>query len=168
MTKAGTSKVFFDKDLMNYVDGKKIQRGRPWRTCKRLYILVNVAKLHWVALVVDLQRCSLVVLDSHLSATMTKTMGEVILPYCSMIPLMLKQSGQFKHLGENFTRKWMWTRTKDLCEQTMEGGNCGVYMLKLMELHIMNLSMKGVITDATMVYHRSRYAVEIFKQGMDP
>ena len=41
-------------------------------------------------------------------------------------------------------------------------------MLKFMELYRMNLSMKGVITDATMVYHRSQYAVEIFEQGMDP
>ena len=41
-------------------------------------------------------------------------------------------------------------------------------MLKFMELHSMNLSMKGVITDATMVYYRSWYVVEIFEQGMDP
>ena len=120
MMKAGIGNFFVDKDLMDYLNGKKIQRGRLWRTCKRLYIPVNVAKIHWVALVVDLQRCSLVVLDSHLSATTANTMGEAMLLFCSMIPLMLKQSGQFKHLGENLTRKWMWTRLKDLCEQTME------------------------------------------------
>ena len=102
---AGSGNFIVDKDLMDYLDGKKIQRDRPWRTCKRLYITVNVAKIHWVALVVDLQSCSLVVLDSHLLATTTKTMGEAMLPYCSMIPLMLKQSGQFKHLGEHLTRK---------------------------------------------------------------
>ena len=121
MTKAGISNFFVDKDIMDYVDGKKIQKGRLWMTCKRLYIPINVAKIHWVALVVDLQCCSLVVLDSHLLATMTKTMGEAMLPYCSMIALMLKQSSQLKHLGENLTRKWMWTRPKDLCEQSMQG-----------------------------------------------
>ena len=115
--KAGTDNFVVDKDLMDYLDGKKIQRSRPWRTCKRLYIPVNVAKIHWVALVVDLQS-SLFVLDSHLWTTTMKTMREAILLYCSMIPLILKQSSQLKHLGEHFTKKWMWTRSKHLCEQT--------------------------------------------------
>ena len=119
--KVGTDNFVVDKDLMDYLDGKKIQRGRPWRTCKRLYIHVNVTRVHWVVLVVDLQSCSLLVLDSNMSATTAKSMGKVMMSYCSMILLMLKQSGQFKHLGENLTRKWMWTCPKHLCEQTMEG-----------------------------------------------
>ena len=50
----------------------------------------------------------------------------------------------------------------------IHSGDCEVYMLKFMEFHSMNLSMKGVITDATTVYHKRQYAVKIFKQGMDP
>ena len=47
-------------------------------------------------------------------------------------------------------------------------GDYGVFMLKFIELHSMNHSLKDVITDATMQYHRNRYVVEMFKHSIDP
>ena len=51
--------------------------------------------------------CSLLMFDSNMSVTTAKALEEVMVPYCAMIPLMLKHSGQFNHLGQNLIRKWM-------------------------------------------------------------
>ena len=52
--------------------------------------MVNVTQVHWVALVVDLKGCYLLMLDLDMSATIAKAMGDVTIPYCAIIPLMLK------------------------------------------------------------------------------
>ena len=47
-------------------------------------------------------------------------------------------------------------------------GDCGVYMLKMIEFHMMGLSLTEGLTDESMKYHRMRYAVELFNGSFDP
>ena len=41
-------------------------------------------------------------------------------------------------------------------------------MLKFIEFHMMGRSLKDLIMDDQMGHYRTRYAVEIFEQGMEP
>ena len=47
-------------------------------------------------------------------------------------------------------------------------GDCGVYMLKFIEFHMIGRSLKDLITDDQIGHYTTRYAVEIFEQGMEP
>ena len=40
-------------------------------------------------------------------------------------------------------------------------GNCGVYMLRMMEFHMVGLSLTEGLIDESMEYHRLRYAVKL-------
>ncbi len=47
-------------------------------------------------------------------------------------------------------------------------GDCGVYMLRMIEFYMMGLSLTEGLTDESMEYHRMRYAVELFNGSFDP
>ena len=76
-------------DLVDYVKGKKLQRGRPWSKWKAVYVPLNINSKHWVALVIDLVNCSLIVLDNDCQLTKSDDMGDHVRPFCVMIPLIL-------------------------------------------------------------------------------
>ena len=47
-------------------------------------------------------------------------------------------------------------------------GDCSVYMLRMIEFHMMGLSLKEGLIDESMEYHRMRYVVELFNGYFDP
>ena len=47
-------------------------------------------------------------------------------------------------------------------------GDCGVYMPKFIEFHMIGRSLKDLITNYQMGHYRKRYAAESFEQGMEP
>ncbi|KAL5543036.1 hypothetical protein UlMin_010746 [Ulmus minor] len=162
-------KIFvLDADLVDYVKGKKLQRGRPWSKCKAVYVPLNINGKHWVALVIDLVNCSLIVLDNDVRLTKLDDMGDHVRPFCVMIPLILRKANKFKHLGQQLTRPWSWRRPLDICAQSRRSGDCGIYMLKHIELHSMGLPLIENINDENVEYHRRRYAIEIFDGSMEP
>ena len=107
-----------DADLVDYVKGKKLQRGWPWSKCKVVYVPLNINGKHWVALVIDLVNCSLIVLDNDGRLTKSKDMGDHVRPFCVMIPLILRKANKFKHLGQQLTSPWSWRRPRELCTQS--------------------------------------------------
>ena len=46
--------------------------------------------------------------------------------------------------------------------------DCGVYMLKFIEFQMMGCSLKFLIMDDQIGHYRTRCAVEIFEQGIEP
>ena len=68
--KEGLEKFELDADLLEFVKGKKLQRGRSWKTCKALYVSLNVKECHWVALCIDIIKCQILVLDSDVAVIM--------------------------------------------------------------------------------------------------
>ena len=47
-------------------------------------------------------------------------------------------------------------------------GDYDMYMLRMIEFHMMGLSLTEGLTDESMEYHRMRYAVELFNGSVDP
>ena len=102
----GRTNFVLNADLVDYVKGKKLQRGRPWSKCKAVYVPLNINCKHWVALVIDLVSCSLIVVDNDCRLTKADDMGDHVGPFCVMIPLILRKANKFKHLGQQLTRPW--------------------------------------------------------------
>ena len=50
----------------------------------------------------------------------------------------------------------------------INSGDCGVYMLKHIELHSMSLPLIENMNDENVEYHRRRYTIEIFDGSMEP
>jgi len=114
----GRKDFVLNADLVDYVKGKKLQRGQPWSKCKVVYVHLNINGKHWVALVIDLMNCSLVVLDNDVWLTKPDDMGDHVMPFCVMIPLILRKANKFKHLGQQLTRPWSWRPPLDICVQS--------------------------------------------------
>ena len=102
----GMKKFSFGEDLLGFTHGKKIQKGKSWRKCKALYMPLNVRECHWVALVADLVKCELVVLDADIAVNTTKQMEEAVRLFYALLPLLLRDSKQFKSLGKKLDSKW--------------------------------------------------------------
>ena len=47
-------------------------------------------------------------------------------------------------------------------------GDCGVYMLRMIEFHMMSLSLTEGLTDESIEYNRMRYVVELFNSYVEP
>ena len=54
-----------------------------------------------VALVADLVKCELVVLDANIAVNTTEQMEEVVGPFCALLPLLLGTLNNLKILGRN-------------------------------------------------------------------
>ena len=116
--KAGIAKYVVDPDLVAFAKGKKLARGRSWKNCRALYMPVNVNRSHWVCLVVDLVRCRMTVYDSDIGANTDVKLGSAIRPFSNLIPIILKATKDFDHLGAGLTKKWTWTRPRNQCTQS--------------------------------------------------
>ena len=94
----GLAKFELNANLLNFVNGKKLQRGQLWKKCKTLYVPLNVKGVHWVALCIDVIKCKILVLDSDVAATTREEMGEHVRPFSAMLPVLLCKKNKFKHL----------------------------------------------------------------------
>ncbi len=116
--KLGMGKYVVEPDLVAFAKGKKLARGRSWKNCRALYVPVNVSRSHWVCLVVDLLRCQMTVFDSDIGAFTDVKLGTYIRPFANLIPIILKATNDFNHLGAALKKKWTWTRPRNVCTQT--------------------------------------------------
>ena len=69
----GLDKFMLDAEMLEYAKGKKIKRGRPRSKCKAIYVPINIKGCHWVALVIDIVKCSLLFLDSDVAVIHGRT-----------------------------------------------------------------------------------------------
>ena len=67
--KEGLEKFKLDADLLEFIKGRKLQRGRPWKKCKAPYMPLNVKGCHWMVLFIDIMKCKVTVFDSDVAAT---------------------------------------------------------------------------------------------------
>ena len=116
--KVGIAKYVVDPDLVAFAKGKKLARGRSWKNCRALYMPVNVNCSHWVCLVVNLVRCRMTVFDSDIGSNTDVKLGTAIHPFANLIPIILKATKEFDHLGAGLTKKWTWTRPRNQCTQS--------------------------------------------------
>lgn len=116
--KEGLKNFELDANVLEFVKGKKLQRGRPWKKCKALYMPLNVKGSHWVALFINIVKCQITVFDSDVATTMKEEMGEHVRPLCAMLPLVLRMTKKFKHPDQHLTKAWTWRHSRNMCTQT--------------------------------------------------
>ena len=104
--KEGLEKFELDADLLEFVKGRKLQRGQPWKKCKALYMPLNVKGCHWMVLFIDIMKCKVTVFDSDVAGTTKEEMGEHVRPFCAMLPVALRMTNKFKHLDQHLTKAW--------------------------------------------------------------
>ena len=104
-----------DDELMRYAYGASPPDwGTPWKGAKKLYLPFNVADNHWVAVCVNLEERHLKVFDCSVGATTKANMDKAMKPICKMIPVMLRQSGQFEHIRDHLNAPWPYQRPKEV------------------------------------------------------
>ena len=58
------------------------------------------------------------VFDTDIGAFSDVKLGTYIRPFANLIPIILKATNDFNHLGAALKKKWMWTRPRNVCTQT--------------------------------------------------
>ena len=104
--KEGLEKFELDDDLLEFVKGRKLKRGQPWKKCKALYMPLNVKGCHWMVLFIDIMKCKVTVFDYDVTGTTKEEMGEHVRPFCAMLPVALRMTNKFKHLDQHLTKAW--------------------------------------------------------------
>ena len=66
---------------------------------------IYVNRSHWVCLVVDLVRCRMTVFDFDIGSNIDVKLGTYIRPFGNLIPIILKATKEFDHLGVALTKK---------------------------------------------------------------
>ena len=104
-----------DDALMRYVSGASPPDwDRPWKGSKKLYLPFNVATNRSVSVCVNLEEFNLKVFGCSVSATTKSNMDKALFPLYTMIPGMLRLSGQFDHIGDHLHAPWSYLRSKDV------------------------------------------------------
>ena len=116
--KAGIKKYVIDPDLVAFAKGKKLVRGQSWKNYRALYVPINVNCSHWVCLVVDLVQCWMTVFDCDIGLNTDVKLGTSIRPFANLIPIILKATKEFDHLGVALTKKWTWSKPRNRCTQS--------------------------------------------------
>lgn len=103
-----------DEGLQSYWVGQTPKLGKSWKHMKALYTIHLVNGNHWVGVKVDLQICEIFVFYCNMKLCDEFNVGAFMEPLCTMMPIMLKQSGMFDELGEKLRSPWPCKRVKDL------------------------------------------------------
>ena len=105
-TIVGVNDYVIEPDLVAFAKGRKLQRGRSWKNCSALYVLVNVKGARWVCLVVDLVRCQMTVYDLDINVHTDNQLAKCICPFANLILIILAATNDFSHLGKSLKKKW--------------------------------------------------------------
>ncbi|XP_022880422.1 sentrin-specific protease 1-like [Olea europaea var. sylvestris] len=152
------------KNMTRYIYGKNPEWSKRWDSCTSLYIPCNVEMKHWIALKVDFAERTIYVYDSMKSLTRFGKLQKIIHPIVKVIPRMMKESLLF---GENYPHKqFLWRRHTDVPQQN-NAGDCGMYVIKFIELLSAGLDVK-LMSDTMIDSWRKKLAVEVFAMHFDP
>ncbi|CAA3019821.1 sentrin-specific protease 1-like [Olea europaea subsp. europaea] len=152
------------KNMTRYIYGKNPEWSKRWDSCTSLYIPCNVEMKHWIALKVDFAERTIYVYDSMKSLTRFGKLQKIMHPIVKVIPRMMKESLLF---GENYPHKqFLWRRHADVPQQN-NAGDCGMYVIKFIELLSAGLDVK-LISDTMIDSWRKKLAAEIFAMHFDP
>lgn len=151
--------------LVSYVSGCVDQRRSilQWgKDVDTVYIPMNWGKRHWVALVVDLIKGHINILDPFEDFTSVRKVVSYMSPLAQMLPnLIVSVCGpdRFSWPEDSFT----FARVPSIT-QNKRGGDCGPLCIKFMEFHMHRLhEALSKLTPTQVNNLRLRYAIDIYE-----
>ncbi|XP_060974922.1 uncharacterized protein LOC133039875 [Cannabis sativa] len=161
-----------NEELMMFVEGTRPIRGRIWSDVNYFYVPWHDGK-HWMLVVVDRHSWTILIYDSipdHWNSI--EAMKKSVEPLAAYFPFLLKNSchiGSLHHqCSDLMSIKVAPANTVPLNKRT---GDCGVFMLKTMEMHIAgkcNESATMLLNDDNIDTYRKAYAVQLYVGSADP
>ena len=83
---------------------------------------LNVSGCHWVALVIDIVKCQILVLDSDVAVTTSEEMGRHVRPFCVMNQLYLERKIS-SNISSNILLEHELGNAQEICAQKPSEGN---------------------------------------------
>ena len=152
----------FDDDLDEYVRGEKRVIGQKWDDAQGFTMPLNIQMKHWVALYVDLSEFNIKVYDLAVPMYRDSQMRREVEPIAVMMPMFLKHTGLFKHLGDKLECTWPMIRVKGLVHNE-RSGDCGLFTYKFIEYLLRGLPLEDLKEEKVADY-RLEVAVGIWSE----
>ncbi|KAL2532232.1 Ulp1 protease family protein [Abeliophyllum distichum] len=150
------------KMLVDYVEGAAPVLGKPWKTCRYLYLPYCVPNSHWFVVEIDLQERRIHIFDSLTSMVREAKLGNYMKPLKVVVPRLMK-----KYVNENYsTSMFTHHRVKKLPVQD-NGSDCGLFTVKFIEFSLASLDL-NLVQPKHMLMWRQKMAAEIFAGEFDP
>ncbi|XP_062085066.1 uncharacterized protein LOC133791163 [Humulus lupulus] len=170
-----TSTVVYKKSpqLMSFVDAIRPIRGRAWSKVNYFYVPWNNNNKHWMALVVDIRMWTIWIYNSNPDYWISiEAMERSVQPLAEYFPLLLRDSGHFNEFRAQckYFMKIEVAPTNTV-PQSNRMGDCGIFMLKTIEMHIAgkcNESARTLLNDDNIDTFRQAYAVQLYVGSADP
>ncbi|XP_062114684.1 uncharacterized protein LOC133825802 [Humulus lupulus] len=158
---------------MSFVDAIRPIRGRAWSKVNYFYVPWNNNNKHWMTLVVDIRMWTIWIYNSNPDYWISiEAMERSVQPLAEYFLLLLRDSGHFNE----FRAQCMYfmkieVAPADTVPQSNRMGDCGIFMLKTIEMHIAgkcNESARTLLNDYNIDTFRQAYAVQLYVGSADP
>ncbi|BBN67410.1 hypothetical protein Prudu_70S000300, partial [Prunus dulcis] len=127
------------KSLLNVVNGKVPPCGMDWQNVYKVCAPLMLTKYkHWVAVMIDLVLCEIKVYDSKVSLIPDDIVKDELAPLSITLPNLLNTIDFYEEgvYANNCSRDWWcpWPIERVDVPQQSNEGNCGMFVLKYIEL----------------------------------
>ncbi|XP_062094226.1 uncharacterized protein LOC133800285 [Humulus lupulus] len=171
------SSFSWDDSILDLVRGDAVQFLPSWQNKEFIYFSLFLKdQLHWVAVEADLNGWMLNIFDSSIGSISENDLISLMVDWCSIFPLVLRQSGSFENhevilapqltASESQVKPFDWKLTpREFVPQTKSSGDCGCYVIEHIEHKLLQLPFDNVI-DNNMKIFRQRWCVDLFYQNL--
>ncbi|KAL5537433.1 hypothetical protein UlMin_042954 [Ulmus minor] len=157
------------KELLQYYWGLTPSRGRSWSSAKFLYTPFNVESKHWMGMAIDIKHGHIHLVDSDHACYTANQLKPFMESFQFLVPKIIHQCKLFteEECPNMAMTSWPIVCIKEVIPQTATSGDCGIYALKFIEMHMMQVSFIHV-SDRYVEMFRKKLAAEFFVRDMDP
>lgn len=152
--------------LLSYISGSVDQRDIRLQWIKdvdTVYMPMNWGKRHWVALVLDLLKGHIHILDPFEDLTSARKVDSFMSPLAQILPqLIVSVCG---HVASPWpANAFTFSRVAGLSQNT-RGGDCGPICIKFIEFHIHGMQdALSKLTPTQVNNLRMRYAIDMYEK----
>uniref|UniRef100_A0A0D3AB64 Ubiquitin-like protease family profile domain-containing protein n=1 Tax=Brassica oleracea var. oleracea TaxID=109376 RepID=A0A0D3AB64_BRAOL len=129
-----------------------------------IYVPVNYADTHWIAMWISIPKRHIVVFDSICSSICPKELDVVMEPFLYMVPYLLVECASSDEQRAQYSiEPFTYERPTNI--PPARAGDCGVYTLKYIECHALGIEFrKKYFAKANGKTMRDKMAVDIFQE----
>ncbi|KAL5573601.1 hypothetical protein UlMin_023198 [Ulmus minor] len=159
----------FPEELLQYCWGFAPLRGRTWSGAKFLYTPFNVEDKHWMGMCIDIKHGHIHLFDCDHACYTADKLKPFVEPFQFLVPEIIQQCKLFteEECPNMAMTSWPIVRLKDIVPQMHTSGHCGIFTLKFIEMHMMQVPFLR-ISEKYAEMLRKKLAAEFFARDMDP